>query len=54
MSRKDYVRIAQILAGVENYDDRRQLARDFAVMLKEDNPHFDHGRFMAACNVEVW
>jgi hypothetical protein len=54
MSRKHYVRTAEILKGVEDYDDRRRLAREFAVMFKADNSHFDYGRFMAACGVEVW
>lgn len=54
MSRKDYVRTAEILKGVGDYDDRRKLAREFASMFREDNAFFDYGRFMAACNVEVW
>lgn len=55
MSRKHYVRTASILKNtVENYDDRRRLAREFAAMFREDNASFDYSRFMAACNVEVW
>lgn len=54
MSRKHYVRTAEILKEIEDYDDRRRLAREFAVMFKEDNDFFDYSRFMAACNVEVW
>lgn len=55
MSRKDYVRTASILKNtVDDYDERRRLAREFASMFKEDNSSFDYGRFMAACGVEVW
>lgn len=54
MTRKHYVKIAEILGGIEDYDERRRLAHAFAYMLQEDNAFFDRGKFLAACRVEVW
>ena len=54
MSRKHYIRTAEILSEVEDYDDRRRLAHAFAYMFQEDNVFFDRAKFLAACKVEVW
>lgn len=54
MTRKDYVKVADILAGYKDgmadnfwWED---LLNDFALMFAEDNPNFKHDKFMEACN----
>ena len=57
MTRKDYVKISDILAGYSNamidnfwWED---LLNDFAIMFEEDNPNFNRERFITACNEGV-
>ena len=49
MTRKDYIVIAEIISEVKDIDTRSQLALDFSVKLKQDNPRFDASRFIQAC-----
>jgi hypothetical protein len=56
MTRKDYVRVADILAGYKDgmadnfwWED---LINDFALMFAEDNPNFKHEKFVEACNAD--
>jgi hypothetical protein len=56
MSRKDYERIASVLAGVRqtNPDARVQLnvvSMTLADVFADDNPRFDRTRFLLACGV---
>ena len=53
MTRKDYVKVADILAGyhqamIDNFwwED---LLNDFAIMFEEDNPNFKRDKFIQAC-----
>ena len=53
MTRKDYVKVADILAGyhvamIDNFwwED---LLNDFALMFEEDNPNFKREKFIEAC-----
>lgn len=53
MTRKDYVKVADILSGysqamIDNFwwED---LVNDFALMFAEDNPNFNRERFLEAC-----
>ena len=57
MTRKDYVKVADILAGYKDgmadnfwWED---LLNDFALMFAEDNPNFQHDKFMEACNEQT-
>jgi tetraacyldisaccharide-1-P 4'-kinase len=57
MTRKDYVKVADILAGyhqamIDNFwwED---LVNDFALMFAEDNPNFQKDRFVKACEEGV-
>jgi hypothetical protein len=54
MTRKDYVKVAEILSGYKNamidgfwFDD---LINDFADFFAEDNPNFKEDKFKEACN----
>jgi hypothetical protein len=49
MTRKDYVKIAEVIRNRTNLNDREYLAKEFALMLREDNPRFDRDKFMKAC-----
>lgn len=51
MSRKHYIAIARIVSAQPDAVVRRDLAMQFADMLKADNHAFDHARFFKACNV---
>jgi hypothetical protein len=56
MTRKDYIEIAKVLnkkvrdIGINDPDFILidELAKDFATMLKADNPNFDKERFFSA------
>ena len=55
MTRKDYVKVADILAGYSQamidhfwWED---LVNDFSIMFAEDNPNFQEDKFKEACNV---
>ena len=57
MTRKDYVKVSDILAGyqqamIDNFwwED---LINDFALMFAEDNPNFQKDRFIKACEEGV-
>jgi hypothetical protein len=54
MTRKDYVKVSEILAGyklamIDEYwwED---LANDFADFFASDNPNFKRDKFLEACN----
>ena len=53
MTRKDYVKVADILCGYSNamidnfwWED---LVNDFALMFEADNPNFKRDKFIEAC-----
>jgi len=48
MTRKDYVRIAEVLREGQA---SKELVEGFTQMLKTDNARFDVGRFKAACKL---
>jgi hypothetical protein len=54
MTRKDYVKVADILSGYsEAMIDHfwwEDLVNDFALMFAEDNPNFNRERFIDACS----
>ena len=52
MSRKDYIRLADVLKKISNLDERKQVAREIAETCAEDNRRFDYLRFYRACGVE--
>jgi len=67
MTKKDYIRIAQVFKihldilsiSPENpflvsygIEELKSLASSIAGMLQNDNPRFDHGRFIAACGIQ--
>lgn len=62
MTRKDYVKIAQVFAlhmqvaieigAGDQQDTIEDLAGDMAHMLYRDNPRFDRDKFLTACGVK--
>lgn len=56
MTRKHYVRLAQILARPQTSPEARravrEIALDLAAYLASENPRFDMGRFIAACGLD--
>lgn len=62
MTRKDYVKIAQVFAlhmqvatetgAGEQQETIEDLASEMAHMLHRDNPRFDRDKFLAACGVK--
>jgi len=51
LTRRYYVAIAKIIAGIEDAPLRERLARTFAALFASDNGRFDRGRFYTACDV---
>jgi hypothetical protein len=55
MTRKDYVKTAEILSDVSDVVDDVVLyaiAKDFADYFSQDNPRFDANRFFNACGLK--
>jgi hypothetical protein len=50
MTRKHFIRMANIIREVECPNVRNHLAREFADFCREMNPNFDRARFLEACN----
>lgn len=48
MTRKDYIKIANILKEYNNNEDIVRIVRDFSSMLKADNQNFQVERFYSA------
>ena len=56
MTRKDYVKVAQILSDYQEVieaDEYYSLVMDFGKMMKLDNTRFDLSRFMIACGIDM-
>lgn len=52
MTRKDYVSTAEILSNYHHHFDVGTFAdivNDFADMFENDNPRFNHDKFVEAC-----
>jgi len=52
MTRKDFKLISEVIASVDNKDQRNYLGIEFARRLKSVNPRFDLRRFLVACKCE--
>ena len=59
MTRKDYKAIAALVVKHRNKNSCRNgdlalrwFAEDLAIYLKQNNPHFDCSRFLAACGIQ--
>lgn len=53
MSRKDYVLIAETIAGLDiEYSAKAIIAHEFARKLSAANGNFDRGRFILACGIK--
>ena len=56
MTRKDYVKVAQILSDYQEVieaDEYYSMVMDFGKMMKLDNTRFDLSRFMIACGIDM-
>jgi endonuclease IV len=52
VTRKHFVRVAQILSNVKDHDAWIDLVLDFASMFAEDNENFDQDRFLKFAEAE--
>ena len=52
MTRKDFKLISEVIASVDNKDQRNYLGIEFASRLQKTNPRFDIQRFLVACGCE--
>lgn len=53
LSRKYYIRFADMLKRMEDRETAKKMASEMAEMFRVDNPRFDTSRFMAAADVVV-
>lgn len=54
MTKKDYIKAAQLVSDSGNDmspNEQKRLANVFVRFFQNDNPRFDRGRFLAACNL---
>lgn len=52
MSRKHYIAIATVLRNISDRATRRAVVGELLTLFKRDNPRFDCGRFIEACDCE--
>jgi len=50
MSKKHFVRMAAIIAGIKDPVERNRIAREFAALCASTNPNFNRSRFLDACD----
>ena len=50
MTRKHFQMIANIVKNIDDHKVRHQVAMDFAMALKNENPRFNISRFVGACD----
>jgi len=51
MSKKHYEKFAEAISNLSCLDDREVVAHAIIPVLGEDNPRFDHIRFLKACGI---
>lgn len=51
MSKKDYIKAAKYAASIPDYKFREAVAVGFATLFSGDNPRFNRGQFLEACNL---
>jgi len=54
VTRKHFQQVADLIKAHDNPGKRKELAQHHAEIFKQQNPRFDHGKFMKACNVNEW
>jgi hypothetical protein len=54
VTRKHFQQVADLIKSHDNPGKRKELAQHHAEIFKQQNPRFDHGKFMKACNVNEW
>ncbi|WP_019629691.1 hypothetical protein [Actinomadura atramentaria] len=50
MTRKHFAAVADVIAGIEDEQIRRQVAREMAYAVGRFNSLFNRSRFLEACN----
>lgn len=53
LSRKYYTKFAEVINKITDDSIRKSVAKEFAGVLKADNPNFKHSTWFNACNVEI-
>jgi hypothetical protein len=51
VTRKHFQQVADLIKTHDNTAKRKELASHHAEIFKQQNPRFDHAKFMKACNV---
>jgi hypothetical protein len=54
VTRKHFQQVADLIKSHDNPGKRKELAQHHAEIFKQQNPRFDHGKFMKACGVNEW
>ena len=52
LTRKYYPKFADIIKNIADKSTRTQVAREFAGILRDDNPNFKHSVWFRACDVD--
>lgn len=52
LTKKDFVELAKIIAGITDIDDRTKAARLISALCIRSNPRFDEVKFLKACGVD--
>ena len=50
MTKKDYIKAAEIVRAIKSLHDRTVVMYGMAELFQSDNPRFDPDRFKAACD----
>lgn len=53
MTKKDFVATAKMIASMEDRNEAKKFAKNFASISAESNPAFNYARFYSACNVDI-
>ncbi len=58
MTKRDYIAIAKVINDLEvrpgTLISKCDLVMELAELFKQDNPHFDQGKFADACQEKDW
>jgi hypothetical protein len=51
MSRRHFAKIAEIIARIEDEQERKRVAHEMAEVCRSENSRFDSARFYSACKI---
>lgn len=50
-TKKDFIATAKMIAEMNDRDEAKKMAENFANIYSRQNPRFDYSRFYSACKV---